>query len=257
MGAKRRQTLINMSSTASSPAVVFTDWDGTVTLQDSNDYLTENLGFGRPRRLEVNDEILNGNLSFKDGFQQMLDSIPTPFPECIEFLLANIQLDPGFKTFYEWSEKNGIPVVVVSSGMKPIIKALLEKLVGKDAVEKIEIISNDVRVEADGSWDIIYKHPDSSFGHDKARSIKQYLAENGITAENQKLLFYCGDGVSDLSAAKETNLLFAKHGKDLIKYCNREGIPYTEFNNFGDILRKITDIITHKGANISKYIENH
>lgn len=238
------------------PAIVFTDWDGTVTLQDSNDYLTENLGFGRPRRLEINDEILNEVKTFKDGFNEMLASIPTPFPECIDFLLKNVQLDPGFKTFYEWCEAKGIPVIVVSSGMKPIIYALLTNLVGEDAAKNIEIISNDVNVdEKTGKWQIVYKDPDTGFGHDKSKSIREYLARNGYTADNAPPLFYCGDGVSDLLAAKETNLLFAKHGKDLITYCRRENIPYTEFNDFADIFAKIKSVIDD-GKPYHDYIEN-
>lgn len=240
----------------SVPAIVFTDWDGTVTLQDSNDYLTENLGFGRPRRLEINDEILNETKLFKDGFSEMLASIPTPFPECISYLLEHVQLDPGFKEFYTWCELRKIPVIVVSSGMKPIIHALLTLLVGVDAVKNIEIISNGVDVDEEtGKWKIIYKDPDTGFGHDKSRSIREYLAANGYTKENMPPLFYCGDGVSDLSAAKETNLLFAKHGKDLITYCRREDIPYTEFNNFDDIFKKIQSIIDG-GKDYKDYIEN-
>ncbi|CUM64033.1 uncharacterized protein PRCAT00001621001 [Priceomyces carsonii] len=238
------------------PAIVFTDWDGTVTLQDSNDYLTENLGFGRKRRLEVNDDILDGKMTFREGFVEMLDSINTPFPECIDFLLKNIKLDPGFKEFYHWCEKKNIPVVVVSSGMKPIIFALLSKLVGDEAVSNIEIISNSVEVdEATGKWKIVYKHPESGFGHDKSKSIKDYLVRNGYDVTTAPLLFYCGDGVSDLSAAKETNLLFAKHGKDLIKYCNRENIPYTEFESFIDILNKTQQIVSGN-KEISDFVEN-
>ncbi|GEQ70205.1 hypothetical protein JCM33374_g3881 [Metschnikowia sp. JCM 33374] len=240
----------------SIPAIIFTDWDGTVTLQDSNDYLTENLGFGRPRRLEINDEILNETKSFKDGFSEMLSSIPTPLPECIEYLLAHIQLDPGFKDFYTWCESKGIPVIVVSSGMTPIIHALLKNLVGAEAVKNIEIISNDVEVdEATGKWNIVYRDPDTGFGHDKSKSIREYLHAHGYTAENMPPLFYCGDGVSDLSAAKETNLLFAKHGKDLITYCKREGIPYTEFNDFADIFSKVKSIVDG-GKSYEDYIEN-
>lgn len=240
----------------SIPAIVFTDWDGTVTLQDSNDYLTETLGFGRPRRLEINDEILNETKSFKDGFSEMLSSIPTPFPECIDYLLKNIQLDPGFKEFYTWCESKGIPVIVVSSGMTPIIHALLKDLVGPEAVKNIEIISNGVDInEETGKWKIVYKDPDTGFGHDKSKSIREYLKSHGYTAENMPPLFYCGDGVSDLSAAKETNLLFAKHGKDLITYCRREGIPYTEFNDFADIFSKVKSIVDG-GKSYADYIEN-
>ena len=244
-------------------AIVFTDFDGTVTLQDSNDYLTENLGFGRPRRLEINDDIFDGKITFRDGFSEMLKSIPTPFPECIDYLLKHIELDPGFVDFFHWAEAQKIPVVVVSSGMKPIIYALLKKLVGEEAVDNIEIISNEVNVnESTGKWEIVYKNPESGFGHDKSQSIREYLTKHGYSANTHNLakgepiLFYCGDGVSDLSAAKETNLLFAKRGKDLIKYCINEKIPYTEFDSFKDILEKTQLIVEANGANIAEYIEN-
>lgn len=244
--------IINMTH---PPAIVFTDFDGTVTLQDSNDYLTENIGFGRPARLAVNDLILNGEKSFRQGFQEMLDSVTTPLQECIELLLNNIDLDPGFVDFYKWCESQQIPIVVVSSGMKPIIEALLAKLVGKQALENIEILSNDLKINDDNTWDIIFKD-DSCFGHDKSQSIRQYLADNNYNSSNVPLMFYSGDGVSDISAAKETNLLLAKHGKDLIIYCKRDGIPYTEFNNFNDIHYKIKAIVADNGKNIDDFIEN-
>lgn len=55
-------------------------------------------------------------------------------------------------------------------------------------------------------------HADSSshFGHDKSLEIKPYAA---LPEGERPILLYAGDGVSDLSAAAETNLLFAKQGK--------------------------------------------
>ena len=52
----------------------------------------------------------------------------------------------------------------------------------------------------------------SHFGHDKSLEIAPYHA---LPDEDRPVMFYAGDGVSDLSAAKETDLLFAKkgHGK--------------------------------------------
>ena len=53
---------------------------------------------------------------------------------------------------------------------------------------------------------------DSHFGHDKSIEIRQYA---NLPDAERPTMFYAGDGVSDLSAAKETDLLFAKkgHGK--------------------------------------------
>ncbi|KAJ8099694.1 HAD-like domain-containing protein [Lipomyces tetrasporus] len=232
-------------------AIVFTDWDGTVTLQDSNDFMTDNIGFGEKRRRELNIEVLEGRSTFRDAFRDMLDSVHKPFPECIEYLKEHIQLDPGFADFYKWAKESGIPVIVVSSGMKPIIHALLVKLVGEDAANNIEIVANDVKVNDDGSWDIVYRD-ESGFGHDKSRAIKPYAA---LPKEERPVLFYAGDGVSDLSAAQETDLLFAKVGRDLITYCEREGIPYHVFHTYTDIHDKIKAIVSG-AVTLESAIEN-
>ena len=42
--------------------------------------------------------------------------------------------------------------------------------------------------------------------------------------------------MSDLSAARETDLLFAKKGYDLVSYCEREGVPFTVFETWESIL---------------------
>jgi 2,3-diketo-5-methylthio-1-phosphopentane phosphatase len=224
-------------------AIIFTDFDGTVTLQDSNDYLTENLGFGLEKRLELNELILNGKMSFREAFSKMLESIHTPYDECIDYLLKHVQLDPGFKETFHWAEDNDIPIIVVSSGMKPIIRALLLKLVGEDSIDRIEIVSNDAKVNEDESWEIVYRD-ETPFGHDKSRAIRPY--RDARSSDSQQKLFYCGDGVSDLSAAKETDLLFAKRGKDLVTICKRDKIPFTQFDSFKDILRDIKLVLNNE-----------
>ena len=79
-------------------------------------------------------------------------------------------------------------------------------------------------------------------------------------------LLYAGDGVSDLSAAAETDLLFAKKGKgaftkiwhwglhyvvtntfsDLVTFCEREKIPFTLFESWESILATTKDILGGK-----------
>lgn len=167
-------------------------------------------------------------MSFRDSFDEMLKSVTTPFPDCVQLLLDNISLDPGFATFYKWCLERDIPVVVLSSGMQPIIRALLTKLIGPTA-DKIDIISNDVDIKEDGSWDIVF-HDDSHFGHDKSLAIRPYAA-----LPKPPTMIYCGDGVSDLSAARETDLLFAKRGRDLVSYCVKEKMPFAVFDSFKDI----------------------
>ena len=73
----------------------------------------------------------------------------------------NIKLDPHFKEFHDWCRQNNVPVVVLSSGMEPIIRALLVHLVGKEA-DDIQIVANNVApregksINEQGGWQIVF-----------------------------------------------------------------------------------------------------
>lgn len=225
--------------------IFFTDFDGTITTDDSNDFLTDNLGFGHAKRVEGNKDTLHGKVHFRDSFRAMLDSIDTPFNECVDTLLANITLDPGFKEFYDWAQANNVPIIILSGGMEPIIRALLDKMLGPGW--NIEIISNNVEtrpghasINEKRGWQIVY-HDDSIHGHDKSIEIRKYSS-----LPNRPTLFYAGDGVSDLSAAKETDLLFAKAGKDLVDFCETEKVPFVTFNDWTTISQTVKDIVAGK-----------
>ncbi|KII87938.1 hypothetical protein PLICRDRAFT_42478 [Plicaturopsis crispa FD-325 SS-3] len=225
--------------------IVLSDWDGTITDFDSNDYLTDNLGFGKDARRVVNEDILSGKVTFRDGFRSDIESVTKnghSFEYCKEILRKNIKLDPGFKEFYGWAKANDIPVIIVSSGMTPIIRAVLSNLVGDEAADEIEIISNDVTIHEDGTWELKYRHPSSGFGHDKSQAILPYTS-----LPDPPVTFFFGDGVSDLSAAAHADVLFVKekpYGEnDLAAYCTKEGIKHILFKDFGEALPIVQSIV--------------
>lgn len=215
--------------------IFFTDFDGTITTADSNDHMTDTLGYGREKRVQGNQDVLFGKMNFRDSFQDMMNSITTPFQECIEILTKAIKLDPGFKEFYDWAQANNVPIVILSGGMEPVIRALLDVLLGPGW--NIQIVSNDVQsrdgkdINTQGGWNIkfhderygVFPLPKraaadrfiSIHGHDKSLEIRKYSV-----LPNRPTLFYAGDGVSDLSAAKETDLLFAKADKGESKWAS-------------------------------------
>ena len=141
--------------------IFFSDFDGTITERDSNDFLTDNLGYGEKLRKQDNLDVLDDKISFRDAFRGMMDSVRTPYDQCIKTLCENITLDPYFKKFYQWARENNVPVVVISSGMVPIIRALLVHLLGEDGGD-IQIVSNDVAprdgksINDEGGWQIVF-----------------------------------------------------------------------------------------------------
>ncbi|GIC85965.1 uncharacterized protein Aud_002324 [Aspergillus udagawae] len=233
--------------------IFFTDFDGTITLQDCNDYLVDNHGFGLDKREVLELELLKGNITFRESFQTMLDSVRIPFNECLHVLEENIQYDPHFVTFYQWAREHNVPIVVLSSGMAPIINALLERLLGSKP-DNIFVVANDIEprngkdVNMNGGWQISF-HDNSSFGHDKSLAIKPYAALSG---KSRPILLYAGDGVSDLSAASETDILFAKSGmaaQGLVRYCEQRGIPFVPFNDWASILATVQEIYQNGCSN--------
>jgi 2-hydroxy-3-keto-5-methylthiopentenyl-1-phosphate phosphatase len=77
-------------------------------------------------------------------------------------LLKNITLDEGFKDFFVWARENNVPIVILSGGMEPIIRALLENNLGKEEAGTLQIVSNNVAarpgksIDEAGGWTIIY-----------------------------------------------------------------------------------------------------
>lgn len=226
--------------------VVLSDWDGTITTYDSNDYMTDNLGFGKELRRQGNLDILSGKTNFRDAFRGMLESVAEKhtFEECQDELKKNIKLDPGFNEFYRWCADHDIPVTIVSSGMAPLIRAVLSNLIGEEDAKNIEIISNDVKLDPGGKykWHIQYRHPSSEYGHDKSRAILPYS-----DLPSPPTIFFFGDGVSDMSAAKHADVLFVKvkpdSDNDLATYCTQQGIKHIRFKAFHDALGLVQQIV--------------
>lgn len=138
-------------------------------------------------------------MKISDSFRAMMDSVKNPFPECIDLLCKNIKLDPYFNDFYKWSREVKMPVIVLSSGMTPIIRGLLVHLIGPEAND-IEIVCNEAvdrppkKKEEEGGWQIQF-HDDSHYGHDKSLTIRPYATHfDEHPNEPRPVMLYAGDG---------------------------------------------------------------
>jgi 2,3-diketo-5-methylthio-1-phosphopentane phosphatase len=137
----------------------------------------------------------------------------------MDFQSKHTELDPGFARFYQWAKDSNIPVIVLSGGIESMIRALLSKLLGSVEAAEIELFSNKIIArcadedKSGRDWEV-QLHDDSPFGMDKSVCISTYAEMISKLPESQRpALLFAGDGVSDLSAARSTDLLFAKRGQ--------------------------------------------
>ncbi|KNC97684.1 2,3-diketo-5-methylthio-1-phosphopentane phosphatase [Spizellomyces punctatus DAOM BR117] len=214
--------------------LVFSDFDGTITTQDTGTLLIDHcMGYENRRALDV--QILDGTLSFRSAVAEMWNSVDLNWEEALR-LLKDVKIDLGFEEFHHFCNIQRIPLVVLSSGLSPLVKMFLQGYAENN--DLMEILANDVIISRTGDtskWEIVYRD-ESSHGHDKSLAIK--AAKEQYTS-NPPLIVFAGDGVSDISAAREADIVFAKKGKDLEKWCIRESVDYIPWEDFRTILHVV------------------
>ena len=98
-------------------------------------------------------------MSFDDGFAVMKDAL---------------DINPEFQTFHKFCLNNKIPFNVISAGLKPVLRRVLDHFLGEEASSSIKIVANNATISSDGSeWKPVWLH-DTELGHDKAESINGY-----------------------------------------------------------------------------------
>lgn len=212
-------------------------------MQDSGHVLFDAYGCGPSRRNILDNDIKTGARSFRDASEEMWGSLNVPFDDGFQVLKKELEVDSGFEAFHKFCIEEEIPFNVISAGLKPILRRVLEGVLGKEA-QRIDIVANDAVIEGDGAgWKPVWRH-DTELGHDKALSISEArkAAADELHGDEIPLIVFIGDGVSDLPAASQADVLFARRGLHLEEHCIENKIPYIPFDSFGDIQREIARI---------------
>ena len=214
-------------------------------MQDTGHILFDAHGCGSARREVLDEEIKNGTRSFREVSEEMWGSLNVPFEDGFQVMERTLEIDPDFQTFHKFCIANHIPFNVISAGLKPILRKVLDTFLGEEEAKHIEIVANDAKITEDGSeWKPVWRH-DTELGHDKALSITEAREEAKLACDDGTipLIVFIGDGVSDLPAAREADVLFARKGLRLEDYCVENKIPYIAYETFADIEKEVKKIM--------------
>jgi len=211
---------------------IFCDFDGTVARRDVGYHLYHHFSGGR------NDALLPdwkaGRLSTRDCMRLESEMVRAT-PEEIHQFLDQFDLDPTFPEFARVCRADEIPIVIVSEGLDIYITRLL----ASHGPEHFNVKCNIGHFEGGGiRIEFPYEYRVCpGCGNCKAARIEEFRVQVGDACP----IVFIGDGYSDACGARAADLVFAK--KDLVRYCQSEGILYNEFSNFEDV----TDLLVRRG----------
>ncbi|HPX92816.1 MAG TPA: HAD-IB family phosphatase [Bacillota bacterium] len=202
--------------------ILFLDFDGTITseetLEGSMRLCIDPLLYEEKER-----EMLEGRRSLADTLHLAFSLIPCNRMADIMAYVRNVPLRPGFDQLLDLAEEKGIPVVVISGGLKPVIEEKLSPY--RDRL--LDVHSVETRC-VDGRIRLISPYEDKGDLMEKTRIMAQYSYKEAICA---------GDGHTDVRMALASEQVFARD--TLAAILKKQGVPYEPWEDFFDVARLI------------------
>jgi 2-hydroxy-3-keto-5-methylthiopentenyl-1-phosphate phosphatase len=223
--AKDAKVVINTAGRAIKPAslAVLCDFDGTITPTQTMDFLYKRFaGCG----LKFARQWERGEISTSEEIRATFNTV-TASREEMERSLDTIEIDPGFRPFYDFARERGYQLAILSDGFEWYIEYILEK----HGVMGIPIYANRIHFERGGfRFEFPWQHEDYPMqGVSKTHIAHRYRA-------NGNKIVYIGDGRSDTEVIHAVNLIYAKGW--LAQHCRERNISSIEFDSWDDLHEK-------------------
>jgi 2,3-diketo-5-methylthio-1-phosphopentane phosphatase len=208
-------------------AMLFLDFDGTLTRRDAVDAILE--AYADPEWLRFESAWREGRLGSRDCLQAQMALVRASRGQ-LDALLDEIEIDEGLIPLLEMSAAHNIPVHIVSDGFDYCIRRILSRSRRLGALLRGARICAS-RLEARGQlWRTSFPFFQQTCGHGCATCKPAVMRL--LNPTNAPALF-AGDGLSDRYAVDSADLVFAKNG--LATYCKENGIEHASFINLNDV----------------------
>jgi 2-hydroxy-3-keto-5-methylthiopentenyl-1-phosphate phosphatase len=197
---------------------VILDWDGTATMDDTLIVALREFGDWQVY-LDAAAALRRGEITLHEEIRRDAASIRTPLEDVQAWLVANLELRPGFHELVE-----RFPTTIVSSNFRQLIEPILER----EGVE-LEVRANEVEWHPDG-WRATFPTGETCGTCGEPCKRAALPDRNGAVA-------YVGDGWSDRCAAQLADRIFARAG--LARYLDDEGVAYVAYEDLHEVARAL------------------
>lgn len=213
--------------------IAFFDFDGTITSEETFYGSMLRLNPGTLKKLL--QSFSNGNVKLRDGLIQIFAETPSDKFPIVEEYIKGIKLRDGFRELLMYLKSQRIPAVVISGGIMQLIDTVLDPF--RDLVTDTYSVFLDLSGE---HMRLVSEFDDGEDLMAKTAVMDRYAYQNAICI---------GDGITDVKMAKRSTLVFARD--DLKAICEKEHLPYREWNDFFEIL----DVLKESGITNNPVVE--
>ncbi len=201
-------------------AIVFADFDGTITMEDT---LAGAIRlFTDPEEFRLySQKLARGEMTLSQVVRYAFDGAPSDrLPRMLDYV-RSVPLRPGFSDFLDEMDRRGIPVVVISGGVRQFVEQTLAPL--RDRFLGLHAVDLDV-------------------SGPRMRLVSAYDDGNELLKKTDVMALYgyrrcvgIGDSFTDRNMAQAVDTVFARD--ILAQYLGKLGVPYLPYEDFHDVIR--------------------
>ncbi len=210
---------------------VLCDFDGTITVQDTAEWILDKHATGDWRALD--DCYVRGKISLLDCMREQFSLVRTERSAILEELDRDIEVREGFPEMVALCQRYGVKVQVVSAGLDFVIHHFLNRL----GVDGSVSVYSARSFEDDGHISFVFPPlvvPGS-------KTFKDDLVLQN--RRNGYQVTYLGDGMPDLEACALSDYRFAVKGRKLASELASRGLPFEGFERFLEIIPSLESIL--------------
>ncbi len=212
-----------------APWAIVCDFDGTALTEDLGDRVALRFA-GERAYAEAEAAYRAGALPFSGLLARIFAPITATRDEIAAFARATAVWRPGFEAFLDACREAGRPFLVVSAGLDAYIEPVIERL-DPALRAHVEVRANRATCGPAG-LEIAFHGSDCGFcGFCKGDVVRELQRAGHRVA-------LCGDGTGDRHAADAADLVFARRGSSLVRYCAGKGIEHVAFETFHEVMAR-------------------
>lgn len=203
--------------------ILFIDFDGTITTEETLSKAME-MCISPKLFKEGKTKIQSGQWTLRQTVQFAFENIPGSSMDTIMEYVRTVPIRDGFPELLRKMKDMGIPVVIISGGLKPYVEEKIAPY--KDlilAVHSLDINPTENSIELispfEGETDVI----------EKTDVMALYDYESAICV---------GDGLTDIRMAMSCDKVFARDV--LAKVLTEKGVPFSPWEDFFDVREGIS-----------------